>query len=277
MPGKSVLITGCSVGGIGHALAEAFQRRNMDVFATARDPSKMSDLKALPNVTTLTLDPTSQGSVEDTLYAVSKQTGGALDFLVNNAGQTVITPTLDFSLDAIKDMYEINVFGLIRVTQAFAPLLIAARGTLINISSISTVCHTPWMGVYAGSKAAMTQISDTLRMELAPFSVKVVTVMTGAVGTKTLATEKQFKIPSNSRYQNIKEQIAGRARGEDGAPRMEPSVYAEKVVNDVLKGVNQQIWHGGWAKLARFISSWIPGIADSMAIRGTGLDVMEKS
>ena len=109
----------------------------------------------------------------------------------------------------------------------------------------------------------MTQISDTLRMELAPFSVKVVTVMTGAVGSRTLATEKQFKVPSTSRYRSIEKEIAERARGEDGVPRMEPSAFAEKVVNDVLRGANWQIWHGGWANLVRYMNSWMPGIAVS--------------
>ncbi|KAI9710658.1 MAG: hypothetical protein M1820_002491 [Bogoriella megaspora] len=271
---KTVLITGCSAGGIGSALAEAFQKKDLHVFATARDPAKMSHLESLPNVTIIPLDPTSSTSVEDAARTISAETDNKLDYLVNNAGQTVITPTLDFNIDDVKNMYDINVFGHLRVTQAFAPLVIEAKGTIVNISSISTVCHTPWMGVYAGSKAAMTQISDTLRMELAPFSVKVVTVMTGAVGSKTLATEKQFKVPPTSRYRSIEKVIAARARGEDGVPRMEPSVFAEKVVNDVLLGANWQIWHGGWASIVRYMSSWIPGIFDSFAIKGTGLDAM---
>ena len=143
---KTVLITGCSAGGIGSALAEAFRKRDMHVFATARDYVRMSHLKDLPNVTTLLLDPTSHASVLHAARTVSAKTKDKLDYLVNNAGQTVITPTLDFNIDDVKNMYEINVFGLLRVTQAFAPLLIEAKGTIINISSISTVCHTPWMG-----------------------------------------------------------------------------------------------------------------------------------
>ena len=109
----------------------------------------------------------------------------------------------------------------------------------------------------------MTQISDTLRMELAPFSGKVVTVMTGAIASETLAPEKQFKMPPTSRYRSIEKEIAGRARGDDGVPRMQTSVFAEKVVNDVLWGANWQIWHGGWASLVRYMNSWMPGIAVS--------------
>ncbi|KAK0513840.1 hypothetical protein JMJ35_003562 [Cladonia borealis] len=158
-----------------------------------------------------------------------------------------------------KSMYEMNVWGMFRVTQAFAPLVIAAKGTIINISSISPCVHTPWMGVYTGSKAAVTAITDTLRLELAPFGVKVVTVVTGAVNTNTLSNGE----------------IAARARGEDGTPPMEPSVYAEKVVADILQGANWQIWRGGYASIVRFTSNWFPAsISDLMSARGTGLDVI---
>ena len=113
-------------------------------------------------------------------------------------------------------------------------------------------------GIYAGSKAAMTAISDTLRLELAPFDIKVVTVNTGAVSTNTLSTGLNFKLPPTSRYKTIEKEIAARAVGEDKTPRMEPMAYAEKVVGDVLGGANWQIWRGGYASIVRFTSSWFP-------------------
>ena len=114
------------------------------------------------------------------------------------------------------------------------------------------------LGIYAGSKAAVTAITDTLRLGVAPFGVEVVTVNTGAVSTKTLLTGKNFKLPPSSIYTSIEKVIAGRAIGEDGTPRMEPSVYAEKVVSDVLGGANSQIWRGGYASIVRFTSNWFP-------------------
>jgi 1-acylglycerone phosphate reductase len=143
---KTVLITGCSEGGIGSGLAQAFQKRNLRVFATARNLSKMAHLEKLSNVTLLTLEPTSGASTNAAVDQVKKETDGTLDYLVNNAGQTIIMPTLDFDIDEAKTMYDINVWGTIRVTQAFAPLLIAAKGTIVNICSISTSVNTPWMG-----------------------------------------------------------------------------------------------------------------------------------
>ena len=146
MAPKSVLITGCSAGGIGSALATTFQQRKLRVFATARDPSKMSHLSDISNITLVQLDPTSESSVQEAVKTVTAETGGTLDYLVNNAGQTIIMPTLDFDLDTAKKMYEINVWGMLRVTKALAPLVIAAKGVIANISSISTAVNTPWMG-----------------------------------------------------------------------------------------------------------------------------------
>ena len=151
MPLKSVLITGCSAGGIGFALAQEFQKHNFHVFATARDPSKLSQLDKRPHVTLIALDVTSLGSVQKAVDIVRAHTGGTLDYLVNNAGQILNMPTLDFDIETAKAMYEINMWGMVRVTQEFAPLLIAAKGTLVNISSIATSVITPWMGESLGT------------------------------------------------------------------------------------------------------------------------------
>ena len=162
MASKSVLITGCSEGGIGSALAEAFQKRNIHVFATARDASKMSHLEQIPNVQLITLGPTSTSSVEAAVENVRAQTGGTLDYLVNNAGQTIIMPTLDFDVETAKRMYDINVWGMIRVTQAFMPLVITAKGTIVNISSIATCVNTPWMGKIAHSSCTLIRLENNI-------------------------------------------------------------------------------------------------------------------
>ncbi|CAD6594243.1 MAG: hypothetical protein ASARMPREDX12_008495 [Alectoria sarmentosa] len=199
MTRKSVLITGCSAGGIGSALVEAFQKRNLHVFATARDLSKMTHLDGLPNMTLLPLDPTSVLNVQTAFETVQAHIGGTLDYLVNNADQMIVTPTLNFDIKIVKKLYDINVWGMVRVT-----------------------VNTPWMGLYAGSKAAMTPITEALRLELTPLGVTVVTVNIGAVRTNTLANDADFKLPTASKYKSIEKEIAGRARGEDGTPRMDP-------------------------------------------------------
>lgn len=143
---KSVLITGCSEGGIGYALAQEFHRRGVHVFATARTVSKMSSLDGLPNVTLLAMDVTSQSSIESAVAVISKQTGGKLDYLVNNAGLLYTMPVLDLDIDLARQMYDVNFWGVLAVTKAFAPLVIAAKGTIANMASIAALMSPPYLG-----------------------------------------------------------------------------------------------------------------------------------
>lgn len=85
-------------------------------------------------------------------------------------------PLIEADMAAIKSMYDVNVFAVIGVTQAFAPQLIASKGTIINISSIAALVAAPFEAGYNSSKAALDMISDTLRHEMKPFDVKVINV-----------------------------------------------------------------------------------------------------
>lgn len=111
MPLKSVLITGCSAGGIGSALLESFQERNLQVFATARSLSKMSHLSKLPNVILLTLDVTSPSDITTAVEYVKSKTAGSLDYIVNNSGVSYICPTLDVDIIDAKAMFDVNFWG----------------------------------------------------------------------------------------------------------------------------------------------------------------------
>ena len=109
---------------------------------------------------------------------------------------------MDFDIETAKKMYVIIIWGMVRVTQILAPRVIAAKGTIVNVSSIAPCVNTLRLGrfnqgalnfagllicqpaIHTGSKAAVTAISDTLRLELAPFDVKVVTAVTGAVSSQ---------------------------------------------------------------------------------------------
>jgi 1-acylglycerone phosphate reductase len=142
---KTVLITGCSAGGSGSALAEVFEKRGLHVFATARTLSKMSHLKDLPNITLLELDITSSQSITTALDIVKAQTNGKLDYLVNNAGQSMVMPALDTDIEEAKKIFDVNYWGTIATIQAFAPYIIAAKGTIVNICSISGYVNAPWM------------------------------------------------------------------------------------------------------------------------------------
>lgn len=131
-------------------MAATFQQHDFHVFATARDPSKMRDLEGLPNVTFLTLDIVKPDHIKAAVEAVTKHTGGkgTLDYLVSNAGRNHFMPILDEDLDTVRGLFEINFFGPIALTQAFAPLLREAKGLAVYIASTSGYLNIPYMGTW---------------------------------------------------------------------------------------------------------------------------------
>ncbi|KAI1163093.1 hypothetical protein F5B18DRAFT_672638 [Nemania serpens] len=273
---KTVLITGCSDGGIGSALAATFQQHDFHVFATARDPSKMRDLEGLPNVTFLTLDIVKPDHIKAAVEAVTKHTGGkgTLDYLVSNAGRNHFMPILDEDLDTVRGLFEINFFGPIALTQAFAPLLREAKGLAVYIASTSGYLNIPYMGTYAASKRSIEIVADTLRLELGPFGVSVLEVVTGAVKSKGQTYFGDFKLPEQS---SIEPTIAGRAQGNDGVPRMDTTEYAKAVVDDALQRTTGRVWHGGFADRVKMgtTAQGVPQSAmDAGALMGTGLDAI---
>jgi NAD(P)-dependent dehydrogenase (short-subunit alcohol dehydrogenase family) len=149
---QTVLITGCSDDGIGYGLAAQFQQRGYHVFATARNISKMSKLKDLDNVTLLQLDVVDPAHIKAAVEAVSKHTGGTLDYLISNAGHNHFMPILDEDLDTVKALFDVNVFGPMALTKAFAPLVIKAKGSIAFVTSISGYINIPWMGKQSNRK-----------------------------------------------------------------------------------------------------------------------------
>lgn len=258
---KTVLITGCSAGGCGSSLALEFARIGLHVFATARDITKMAHLKENPNITLLPLDITSSTSIAIAVKSVTSITQAAsdddktptLNQLVNNAAISFTMPVLDTNIPAARQMFDTNVWGFLAVTQAFAPLLIASRGSIANICSVAGYCNSPWMGSYGASKAAMLVLSETLRLELEPFGVGVNSIVTGAIDTKIMVkgAGSDWKLPEESLYKGIEEIIRDRATGVGVPSAMDPDEFAQKVVGDVLGGVKGMTWRGAMATMLR--------------------------
>ncbi len=153
---KSVLITGCSNGGIGSALASYFATHpNLHIYASTRSAGKMSDLASLPNVTLLEMDVTSLASISTAVEKV-KADGRRLDILVNNAGSGYTNPYLDNDVEACKWMFEVNVWGPVRVTQAFIGMLVEARGTVVMIGSTAEIMGIPYQSKQVETTFART-------------------------------------------------------------------------------------------------------------------------
>jgi 1-acylglycerone phosphate reductase len=143
---RSVLITGCSDGGAGSALAAEFQSRGFIVFATSRRLDTMSVIESLPNVKLLQFDITESADIRAAVEAVSRETGGSLNYLINCAARNYFMPLLDQDIEAAKELYNLNVWAPLAVTQAFAPLLIKAKGTITFITSLAGYLNVPYQG-----------------------------------------------------------------------------------------------------------------------------------
>ncbi|KAK6827481.1 hypothetical protein PG987_010822 [Apiospora arundinis] len=276
---KTVLITGCSNGGIGSTLALLFHRRGYHVFATARDISKMSELADLPDTTLLTLDVVKPADIKAAVERVTQLTAGKLDCLVNNAGHNHFMPILDEDLEVMRDLFETNFYGPIALTQAFAPLLIESKGMAAYITSISGYVNTPYMGTYAASKRSLEIVAETLRLELAPFGVGVLEVVTGGVKTNGQTYFGDFKLPSDSLYKSQEPLIASRAQGHDNLPRMETLEYAAAVVDEINKRTTGRFWYGSaadWVRSSTTATAVPQADMDAGAYMGCGLDALGK-
>ncbi|KAJ7273386.1 hypothetical protein C8J57DRAFT_1597803 [Mycena rebaudengoi] len=267
---KTILVTGCSGGGIGAAMALALANYGHDVFATARNTSKipgtLSSYSGPGRVTILQLDVTSGESIKVAHTAVAAS-GKGLDVLVNNAGSGYTMPLLDVDLDQAVRVHDTN-------------LLIPNRGRIVNVSSVGAVVNTPWIGVYSTSKAALTSLSDTMRLEFSPFGVSVITIMVGVVTTPFHANEPQLVLPPTSRYAAIKDTISRWATGQAGPKGGSPEELAESLINDIvgLAKTSGQVWKGAYAGTIKIASRWVPtSMLDGMMAKDQGLDELAKS
>jgi NAD(P)-dependent dehydrogenase (short-subunit alcohol dehydrogenase family) len=183
-PLPAALITGASTG-IGEACAVELARRGWRVFAGVRRDEDAERLRRLgPAVEPLRLDVTVAEQVAAAAERLRAELDGSgLAGLVNNAGIALGGPLETLPLDEIRRPFEVNVFGLLAVTQAVLPLLRQARGRIVNVSSVSGLVAGPYFGPYAASKFAVEALSDSLRLELRRFGVRVALVEPGPVRT----------------------------------------------------------------------------------------------
>ncbi|KAI9719805.1 MAG: hypothetical protein M1812_003294 [Candelaria pacifica] len=165
-------------------------------------------------------------------------------------------PALDIEFDEVQQTFETNVFAVMRICQAFSPLLIKSKGTIVQIGSLAGVMPYVFGSVYNATKAALHAYSNTLRVELAPFDVKVVIVVTGGVQSRIARTERS--LPEDSLYLPLNDEYQRRqAHSQEGA--MPNEAYARSVVRQVLKPHPQKwIWEGNKAWLSWFVDSYLP-------------------
>jgi NAD(P)-dependent dehydrogenase (short-subunit alcohol dehydrogenase family) len=175
--GKRVLITGASRG-LGRALVKAFVDAGAsEVIAGARKPEDRDALKS-PRVTPVQLDVTIADDVEELVHL------GAIDILVNNAGIAGFGNPLTMDFAAVQEEMAVNYFGVLRVTRAVAPAMMAQRdGVIVNVATAFAKVNLPLVGTYCATKAALLSLGQAMRAYLAEHNVRVITVMPTTIDT----------------------------------------------------------------------------------------------
>ncbi|MFT4777028.1 MAG: NAD(P)-dependent dehydrogenase (short-subunit alcohol dehydrogenase family) [Oleispira sp.] len=265
---KTVLITGCS-SGIGRALCEKYLATGFHVYASARNIRSLSDLTEHANLTKLSLDVNSQSSIHNAVTHI-KQDHNYLDVLINNAGYAAMGPLADIPIEDLRAQFETNVFAPMEMTKACLSLLMAKKertshdiknnAQVVNIGSVSGITTTPFSGAYCATKAALHSLSDAQRMELAPFSIDVITVQPGAIESKfgdNSLSNVLKRITPKSLYEPLKEAIQARATAsqDDPTPAAE---FAECLVEQLLNKPKAVIRIGNGSFALPLLKRWLP-------------------
>ena len=226
MSKRNIVITGASTG-IGYSASKIFIEKGCRVFGSVRKES--DGIKVATelgeNFIPLIFDVTDSLAITAEAEKVSNIIGSeGLDCLINNAGIAVTGPLMHVPLDDLRKQFEVNVIGVMAVTQAFLPMLGAKinclhpPGKIINISSVAGQTSMPFMGPYSGSKHALEGMSNSLRRELLLYGIDVVIVAPGPIKTpiweKILGENAPLEI-TGSDYDPILERIKRKYKKEE--------------------------------------------------------------
>lgn len=256
MPRKysSVLVTGAS-SGMGKDFALRLLKDGYAVFAAARSVDKMKDL-AEAGATVIAMDI----SKEEDIVAAANQidAAGGVDVLINNAGFGQYGPVEDTPIDKARYQFEVNLFGLARLTQLLLPNMRAkGQGLVINISSMGGKIYTPLGAWYHATKHALEGWSDCLRLELKPHGIDVVIVEPGMIGTGFIeGVEDQFAVAENSAYAKLADGMQEASRAQS-VPMSPPSTISDLVMKAIRANRPKTRYAGGALARPLIFARWL--------------------
>jgi len=244
------LVTGAS-SGMGKETAIKLAEKGFQVIAAARRIDRLNELaKQFQNITPMQVD-LSQSEDTEVFCDYISTLPMPVSVLINNAGYSIRGALEDVSMEAIKRIFEVNLFALIRITQACLPGMRNLRkGTIVNLSSIAGKFAFPGSGVYAATKYAVEGITDALRIELAPFGIQVVAIRPGPIATEFNEVGNKLTGDLMARtdpdYKPIY-QTAGAATGKmfAGLSIPGPDLIADCILQAVLSDAPKAVYSAG--------------------------------
>jgi NAD(P)-dependent dehydrogenase (short-subunit alcohol dehydrogenase family) len=188
---KAVLITGASTG-LGRAMAERMAENGYFVYAGARKQEDLDSLNAIENIQAVRIDVTDQEEIDAAVGTV-RAGGRGLYALINNAGVLITGPSAEADIDDVKWLFDVNVYGVMRMSSAFTPLLIESKGRIINIGSIAGSVGFSYLGPYTMSKHAMEAYTESLHSEMASLGVSVSVIKPGDYTSNIWKSDSELK------------------------------------------------------------------------------------
>ena len=254
-----VLVTGAS-SGMGKNFSEALLSQGYVVYAGARRLEQMQDLKS-KGANTLSLDVTKEESIQAALTTIADNHGG-VDVLINNAGFGLYGAVEDISIDEARYQFEVNVFGLGRLTQLCLPYMRSQRsGTIINISSMGGKVYTALGAWYHATKHALEGWSDCLRIELKLFGISVVIIEPGAIKTEfgDVMIGSMVERSGNGPYGKITRAVEALTKQEyEQGGGSDPKVITDLVVKAIRSDKPKTRYVAGkYARPLMFVRKWL--------------------
>jgi len=235
---KAVLITGASTG-IGRNAAERLAAANYFVYAGARKAADIDELNKIDNIMAVRLDVTRQDEI-DAAVALIRKEGRGLWGVVNNAGVNVVAPLIEADVAELEFLFNVNVYGVFRVTKAFAPLVIESKGRIVNISSISGFLSGGGYGMYSASKHALEAYTDSLAREMEELDVFVAAIEPGNFASEIGLTRCKRRLADTDAepyvyFEERRQQLLARCR-----ERLEAGVENEGTPPDAVAAAIEQ-------------------------------------
>lgn len=260
---KIVIITGVS-SGIGRVAAEEFVKRRCQVFGTVRSITKAIPL---PGVELIEMDVHDDASVQLGIRSIIDQTK-RVDVLVNSAGMTLIGAVEETTTSEAASLFDTNVFGILRTTQAVLPHMRAQRsGRIVNVSSVLGFLPAPYMGLYSASKHAVEGLSETLDHEVRQFGIRVALVEPAYTRTNLEANSSRAR--SKLAAYDLERDLVSQhvARSVNGAP--EPDGVADTIIEAALGTWRMRRTPAGQASLLSKLRRFMPAAAVDASLRKT--------
>lgn len=254
-----VLITGAS-SGIGKATAKRLLEEGYTVYAAARRVEQMRDLEALGGHP-LKMDITVEEDIQGVVRTIEERHGG-VDVLINNAGYAIYGAMEDTSLADARRQFEVNLFGLARLTQLVLPYMREQRrGRVINMSSMGGRIYTPLGAWYHASKHALEGWSDSLRLELKPFGIDVVIIEPGTIETEfgEVMLQPMLERSGDSAYRDLAQAMATATRNSYENGDSSPASLIAGVISRALRAERPKTRYaaGKYAKPMLFIRRFL--------------------